>query len=277
MVKGKFLGLVSLILVLGFCLGGCEKMAFKKARKKNTVESFKKYLDKYPYSENAGLAQYRIETIAFREVDKGKRKIGDYKKFIEEYPESKFSIQAKRQVLFQSRKKTEKMTLEKIAAARIIVETSMGEFMIRLFPDKAPEHCRNLIALAYADFYNGIKVSWVEPDRMIRMGDPRGDGLGGPGYMLKREINDKKHVRGIVSMWHLDIDPNTAGSQFFICLNELTDLDGVYTVFGEVVEGMQVIDEISKVEITGKGGRRNFYPRAQIFMQRLRIEGIEIE
>ena len=101
----------------------------------------------------------------------------------------------------------------------------------------------NFIQLAKSGFYNGLSFVRVVPNFVIQGGDPRGDQNGGPGYQIKAEFNDTPHVRGIVSMARSN-DPNSAGSQFFICVDAARFLDNNYTAFGEVTEGMDVVDKI---------------------------------
>ena len=130
------------------------------------------------------------------------------------------------------------------------LHTSSGEIDIRFFPDKAPGHVKNFIDLAEKGFYNGSKFHRVIPGFMIQGGDPNtisGDpstwGTGGSGKNIPAEFNDVHHKRGIVSMARSN-DPNSASSQFFICVADAGFLDRQYTVFGEVTKGMDVADKI---------------------------------
>jgi peptidyl-prolyl cis-trans isomerase B (cyclophilin B) len=130
------------------------------------------------------------------------------------------------------------------------LHTSSGEIDIRFFPDKAPGHVKNFIDLAEKGFYNGTKFHRVIPGFMIQGGDPNtvsGDpstwGTGGSGKYVTAEFNDVHHARGIVSMARAS-DPNSASSQFFICVADSGFLDRQYTVFGEVTKGMDVADKI---------------------------------
>ena len=124
----------------------------------------------------------------------------------------------------------------------IIFKTSFGNLEAQFFPDKAPNHCLNFKKLANSGFYDGTKFHRVMPDFMIQAGDilsrdtdKSNDGQGGPGWVIDAEFNDKKHVRGILSMARSPKGPNTAGSQFFICVSPQPHLDGKYTVFGEIL------------------------------------------
>jgi cyclophilin family peptidyl-prolyl cis-trans isomerase len=130
------------------------------------------------------------------------------------------------------------------------LHTTSGEIDIRFFPDKAPGHVKNFIDLAEKGFYNGSKFHRVIPGFMIQGGDPNtisGDpatwGTGGSGKNIPAEFNDVHHARGIVSMARSN-DPNSASSQFFICVADAGFLDRQYTVFGEVTKGMDVADKI---------------------------------
>jgi peptidyl-prolyl cis-trans isomerase B (cyclophilin B) len=133
---------------------------------------------------------------------------------------------------------------------RAIITTKFGTMEIRFFPDKAPEHVKNFINLAKKSVYDGTVFHRVIPGFMIQGGDPNSKGsdtstygTGGPGYTIKAEFNDRPHVRGAVSMARSS-HPDSAGSQFFIVVKDSHFLDGKYTVFGEVVKGMEVADKI---------------------------------
>ena len=131
-----------------------------------------------------------------------------------------------------------------------IIKTSFGNIKFNLMSDIAPETVRNFSQLAKSGFYNGTLFHRIIPGFMIQGGDPNTKnpdkstwGQGGPGYNLKAEFNSRAHLRGIVSMAR-STDPDSAGSQFFIVTSDSTFLDRQYTVFGEVVEGMEVADKI---------------------------------
>ena len=132
----------------------------------------------------------------------------------------------------------------------VIIKTDFGSIKFSLLPDIAPETVRNFLELAKSGFYNGTLFHRVIPGFMIQGGDPNTKnpdksmwGQGGPGYNLKAEFSPRSHLRGIVSMAR-STDPDSAGSQFFIVTSDSTFLDRQYTVFGEVVEGMEVADKI---------------------------------
>jgi peptidyl-prolyl cis-trans isomerase B (cyclophilin B) len=134
--------------------------------------------------------------------------------------------------------------------ADAIIKTDFGNIKFSLLPDLAPETVRNFSKLTKSEFYNGTLFHRVIPGFMIQGGDPNTKnsdksmwGQGGPGYNLKAEFNSRSHLRGIVSMARAT-DPDSAGSQFFIVTSDSTFLDRQYTVFGEVVDGIEVADKI---------------------------------
>jgi len=133
---------------------------------------------------------------------------------------------------------------------KAVIETKHGMMEIRFFPEVAPLHVENFVKLAKEGFYDGTIFHRVIPGFMIQGGDPntkgpdtRMYGTGGPGWSVKAEFNDRPHKRGILSMARSQ-DPNSAGSQFFIVVKDSNFLDGQYTVFGEVVSGMEAADKI---------------------------------
>ena len=145
------------------------------------------------------------------------------------------------------------------------LNTSKGAIAVELFDDDAPKTVENFRTLAGKGFYEGVIFHRVIPDFMIQGGDPTGTGSGGPGYTFEDEFNDRKVVRGALAM--ANAGPNTNGSQFFIVTAAACPwLDGKHTVFGQVTDGMDVVDEISSVD-TDAGDR----PREEI-----RIESVEL-
>lgn len=134
-------------------------------------------------------------------------------------------------------------------------KTNFGDILLDLYSDAAPLHVRNLIGLAKIGFYNGIIFHRVIDGFVIQAGCPDGNGTGGPGYRVKAEFNKIIHEPGILSMARSS-DPNSAGSQFFLCLGRLTSLDGQYTVFGKTANqsSLDVVLKIGKVP-TDSGDR----------------------
>jgi peptidyl-prolyl cis-trans isomerase B (cyclophilin B) len=147
-------------------------------------------------------------------------------------------------------KKFTKEEIKKMSESRAVIETTLGNIELKFFPDVAPNHVNNFIELAKKGFYDGTTFHRVIPGFMIQGGDPNSKdldksrhGMGDPGYKLKAEFNEKSHKRGILSMARSG-HPDSAGSQFFICVAAAPQLDRQYTVFGEVVSGLDVVDKI---------------------------------
>ncbi len=124
-----------------------------------------------------------------------------------------------------------------------VIETNQGVIKFQFFPQDAPQTVENFIQLAKKGFYNGLLWHRVVPGFVIQGGDPQGDGSGGPGYTIKAEFNPRPHLAGTVAMARA-ADPDSAGSQFYICLAAQPFLDGKYTVFGQVTEGFDVVQKI---------------------------------
>ncbi|HWP35542.1 MAG TPA: peptidylprolyl isomerase [Thermodesulfobacteriota bacterium] len=130
------------------------------------------------------------------------------------------------------------------AYPKVRITMARGErIVIELYPDVAPRTVENFLALVRRGFYDGLTFHRVVPGFVVQGGDPNGDGTGGPGYAIKAEFNARKHVTGTVAMARA-AHPDSAGSQFYICLAPQPSLDGKYTVFGQVIEGMDVVQRI---------------------------------
>ena len=140
-----------------------------------------------------------------------------------------------------------------------------------LYPEKAPNTVNNFISLANKGFYDGLIFHRVISGFMIQGGCPKGTGTGGPGYCIKGEFklngvnNPIKHTRGVISMARA-MDPNSAGSQFFIMHQDAPHLDGSYAAFGHVVNGIEVVDEIANVATDW-----NDKPRTPVVMEKVEI------
>jgi len=137
---------------------------------------------------------------------------------------------------------------------KAVIQTRFGDIVLKFFPDVAPNHVHNFIELARKGFYDGTTFHRVIPGFMIQGGDPNSrdadrmrHGTGGPDHQLKAEFNKRSHKRGTLSMARSQ-NPDSAGSQFFICVADAPYLDGQYTVFGEVAEGMAAVDAIVSQE-----------------------------
>lgn len=138
---------------------------------------------------------------------------------------------------------------------QVSMETNKGNILIDLFFDKAPKHCLNFLGLVKADFYNNVSFHRVIENFVIQAGCPEGNGTGGPGYTIPAEFNDYNHTLGVLSMARAQ-DPNSAGSQFFLCLGDVPYLDGNYTAFGKVndPESLEVVKTIGSMK-TGAGDK----------------------
>jgi len=131
---------------------------------------------------------------------------------------------------------------------KIILQLDTGDVTIELMPEKAPNHVARIKELAEEGFYDGVKLHRVIEGFMAQMGCPKGNGTGGSDKPnLKAEFNDVGHQRGVCSMARAQ-DPNSANSQFFICFDDASFLDGQYTAWGQVVEGMENVDAAARGE-----------------------------
>lgn len=140
--------------------------------------------------------------------------------------------------------------IKKMAETKAVIETKFGSIELKFFPELAPNHVNNFIELAKKGFYDETTFHRAIPGFMLQGGDPNSKnpdrskhGMGNPGYTVKAEFNDKPHKKGTLSMARSS-NPDSAGSQFFICVADAFSLDKQYTVFGEVVSGMDVVDKI---------------------------------
>ncbi|MCL4305549.1 peptidylprolyl isomerase [bacterium] len=139
-----------------------------------------------------------------------------------------------------------------------------GTIVVEFYPDKAPNHVRNFKYLANNKFYDGTIFHRVIKNFMIQGGDPTGTGTGGPGWTVNAEFNDRKHEPGTLSMARTP-DPNSAGSQFFICHVATPHLDNQYTVFGKTIKGMDIINKIAETPVQGST------PTSKVVMKSVRI------
>ena len=158
-------------------------------------------------------------------------------------------------LLFNNNSDSSDSTSASSADPIAVIETTYGVIVIQLFPDVAPGHVDNFVRLANEGYYDGTTFHRVIPGFMIQGGDPNSKnedrkthGVGGPGYSIKAEFSQTlTHKRGILSMARAQ-DPNSAGSQFFIIVADSKFLDKQYSIFGEVIEGMDVADKIVNVK-----------------------------
>ncbi len=155
-------------------------------------------------------------------------------------------------------KKSVEETVTKTSSKKLIarIETGKGIIRFELYQKDTPKTCQNFIKLCEEGFYNGLTFHRVVPNFVIQGGDPEGTGRGGPGYTIEEEISSRKHLDGAVACARLPDSANpqkrSSGSQFYICLSPQPYLDGKYTIFGQVIEGMVVVRKIMVGDIMKK-------------------------
>jgi len=138
----------------------------------------------------------------------------------------------------------------------IVLKLKDGDVYIQTYPDVAPNHVARIKELVRQGFYDGLKFHRVIDGFMAQTGDPRGNGTGGSGQNIKAEFNNKHHGRGTVSMARA-ANPDSADSQFFICFKDAGFLDGQYTVWGQVIKGMEFVDNIKRGDPNDNGAVSN--------------------
>jgi peptidyl-prolyl cis-trans isomerase B (cyclophilin B) len=159
-----------------------------------------------------------------------------------------------------------------------VITTSAGEMVIEFWPEVAPKTVENFKKLAGEGFYDGTAFHRIVKEFMIQGGDPltkdaskeRAWGTGGPGYQIKAEFNDRSHVRGVVSMARSQ-NPDSAGSQFFICLGDAKFLDRQYTAFGKLVKGDEVLGRIGEAPVGPGNGGEMSKPTTRIGVETIRV------
>lgn len=163
------------------------------------------------------------------------------------------------------------VTGDSVAVIAVSIDgQAIGEMVAEFYPDKAPNHVRNFKWIAEHGAYDGIKFHRIIKGFMIQGGDPSGNGTGGPNWRVNAEFNNTPHTKGILSMARSN-DPNSAGSQFFVCDGTPNFLDGKYTVFGKVYKGLEVLDQIVNVPVAASRGGENSAPQKNVVMTSVRI------
>ena len=150
------------------------------------------------------------------------------------------------------------------------LETSEGTMTLEFNTDKACGHVENFVKLAEKGFYDGTVFHRVLSGFMIQGGCPDGTGMGGPGYQIEAEFNDTPHVKGVLSMAR-SADPNSAGSQFFICHGDAAFLDNQYTAFGQLKDGEDTLDKIANAPVKRGGGGENSSPVSAVKIEKVTI------
>ena len=177
-------------------------------------------------------------------------------------------------------KKEEPKTTATVSAPKevAVFKTSEGELVAEFWSDVAPNTVENFKKLAKAGFYDGTAFHRIIKGFMAQGGDPLTKdpakeamwGTGDPGYKIKAEFSDKKHVRGVLSMAR-SADPDSAGSQFFICFGPATSLDNKYTAFGKIIKGEAVLDKLANVPVTRNAGGENSKPVTRVALESVKI------
>jgi len=159
-----------------------------------------------------------------------------------------------------------------------VIKTAAGEMVVEFWPDVAPKTVENFKKLARQGFYDGTAIHRVVKGFMIQGGDPLTKdaqmesrwGTGGPGYQIKAEFNNKSHVRGVISMARSQ-EPDSAGSQFFICLADAKFLDRQYSAFGRLIKGDDVLGALGDTPVSRSGGGEQSKPTARVGIETIRI------
>ena len=159
-----------------------------------------------------------------------------------------------------------------------VIKTSEGEMVAEFWPDVAPNTVENFKKLARAGFYDGTAFHRIVKGFMIQGGDPLTKdpakesryGTGDPGYKIKAEFNDRSHERGVLSMARSS-DPDSAGSQFFICLANVSRLDHQYTTFGKIIKGDDVLEKIGSTEVTMSNSGERSKPTKRVTVESIKI------
>ncbi|MGH7938284.1 MAG: peptidylprolyl isomerase, partial [Chthoniobacterales bacterium] len=159
-----------------------------------------------------------------------------------------------------------------------VLKTSDGEMVVEFWSNVAPKTVENFKKLAREGFYDGTALHRIIKGFMIQGGDPntkdltndRSYGTGGPGYSIPAEFNDRPHVRGVISMAR-SADPDSAGSQFFICLGTASSLNHQYTAFGDLIRGLDVLDKIGNTPVTRGNGGEMSKPATRVTLESVKI------
>jgi peptidyl-prolyl cis-trans isomerase B (cyclophilin B) len=159
-----------------------------------------------------------------------------------------------------------------------VIKTSEGEMVAEFWPDVAPNTVENFKKLARSGFYDGTAFHRIVKGFMIQGGDPLTKdpakesryGTGDPGYKIKAEFNDRSHERGVLSMARSS-DPDSAGSQFFICLANVSRLDHQYTTFGKIIKGDDVLGKVGDTEVTMSGSGERSKPTKRVTVESIKI------
>ena len=180
-------------------------------------------------------------------------------------------------VAFAAEEKKDEKTSARASNEVAVIKTSEGDMVVQFWNDAAPQTIENFKKLARAGFYDGTIFHRIVKGFMIQGGDPLSKdpgkesryGSGGPGYRIKAEFNDHPHDRGVISMAR-ETDPNSAGSQFFICLGPVHRLDHEYTTFGKLIKGDEVLEKIGNIPVSMANGETS-KPTRRVVIQSIKI------
>lgn len=175
-------------------------------------------------------------------------------------------------------KPEEKKPMETNQKEVAVLKTSDGEMVVEFWPEVAPKTVENFKKLAREGFYDGTAFHRIIKGFMIQGGDPNTKdpnkessyGTGGPGYKVPAEFNDRPHIRGVLSMAR-SADPNSAGSQFFVCLGVASSLDHQYTAFGKVIKGLDVLDKIGATPVTRSAAGEPSKPTTRVALESVKV------
>jgi peptidyl-prolyl cis-trans isomerase B (cyclophilin B) len=178
----------------------------------------------------------------------------------------------------EANKPEEKKPMETNQKEVAVLKTSDGEMVVEFWPEVAPKTVENFKKLAREGFYDGTAFHRIMRGFMIQGGDPNTKdlskessyGTGGPGYKVPAEFNDRPHIRGVLSMAR-SADPNSAGSQFFVCLGTASSLDHQYTAFGKVIKGLDVLDKIGATPVTQSGSGEASKPTSRVSLESVKV------
>ncbi|PYL55534.1 MAG: peptidylprolyl isomerase [Verrucomicrobia bacterium] len=181
-------------------------------------------------------------------------------------------------VLFAAEEKNEEASPMNTGNEVAVIKTSEGDMVIQFWTDAAPNTIENFKKLARSGFYIGTIFHRIVKGFMIQGGDPNSKdpakedryGAGGPGYKIKAEFNDHSHERGVISMAR-EPDPDSAGSQFFICLGPVSRLDHQYTTFGKLIKGDDVLGKIGDMPVTRNSMGENSKPTKRVTIEKIDI------
>jgi len=180
--------------------------------------------------------------------------------------------------VFAAKEKKDEKTSMNASDEVAVIKTSEGDMVVQFWNDAAPNTIENFKKLARSGFYDGTIFHRIVKGFMIQGGDPNSKdpgkessyGEGGPGYKIKAEFNDRSHERGVISMARSS-DPDSAGSQFFICLASVPRLDHQYTTFGKLIKGDDVLEKIGDTPVTRSSTGENSKPTKRVVIESIKI------